>query len=781
MAEAFDGYYKWLAIPPYEQPPSHYRLLGLALFEADPDVLANAADKQMAHVRSFQAGQHSALSQKILNEIAAARICLLNAAKKAEYDEKLREQLAALEGQSPQTAFFDPAEVGLDVTTPKPLPVARQPRRAFGRKLPWQLPAAIAAGLLTSVAIIAYLIATKSPEGEKPGAQAKANALSKKESDGAKPNEKTQPKPEPPHREPQPPRVEPGPDPRPGPGQPKPEVTHEAQPKPKPEPKPEPVAEAPEKSADRVKDAFAKAKTVADFRVVALDARKLIDQANSVGKQDVAKSLVVLALAAARKAEDEELVKTAAMYVLEPETKHVATVQPRVYLDDLKEFDVHVGWGTLGKHGNNTDPGDMVLVNGKVPLHSLFPHPPSDGASSVSYDLAAQFSRFHSTVAIADDARPYTSQTFRVRGDGRVLWESNPMKDNKSTQECDIPVGGVRVLTLDVYCPGANTAAGTVWVDPFLVRQISHSFGARATVPDAAAQKQALKLVQEAFTRKSAVAITSEWQRALAQELIETAKSTRGDMTAQYVTFTEAGRWAVKAKDADLAFRVVEEMGARFDIDTFDLKVKSLTAICKSRLLPQESNALVGKALDLMQEAGLKDRSDTLKSLGGMALDLAKKSKDAALLKETSLRIKLITKDSVEIQNTKTKALEAVAALDKHPTDPAANLAAGKYRCFARNQWSQGISMLALGDDPVLKDLAVKELKGLPNAPEQMKLADDWWSLADAMAGLAKQNTQRHAAFWYRQALPGLTGLLKDKAERRLRECPGQGSADRFD
>ena len=43
--------------------------------------------------KSFQAGKHSALSQKLLNEIAAARVCLLTAEKKAAYDAKLRELL----------------------------------------------------------------------------------------------------------------------------------------------------------------------------------------------------------------------------------------------------------------------------------------------------------------------------------------------------------------------------------------------------------------------------------------------------------------------------------------------------------------------------------------------------------------------------------------------------------------------------------------------------------------------------------------------------------------
>src|SRR5580698_8974264 len=95
MSPTFDPYYKWLAIPPAEQPPNHYRLLALNLFEADDDVIATAADQRMAHIRSFQTGQYVDASQRLLNELASARLCLLRADKKAAYDASLRATFAA--------------------------------------------------------------------------------------------------------------------------------------------------------------------------------------------------------------------------------------------------------------------------------------------------------------------------------------------------------------------------------------------------------------------------------------------------------------------------------------------------------------------------------------------------------------------------------------------------------------------------------------------------------------------------------------------------------------
>ena len=95
MKDPFDPYRKWLGIPPDDQPPHHYRLLGIEPFESDPDVIVNAADGRMAQVKNFQIGKYSELSQRILNEIAAAKICLLNPEKKQQYDRKLRPRLEA--------------------------------------------------------------------------------------------------------------------------------------------------------------------------------------------------------------------------------------------------------------------------------------------------------------------------------------------------------------------------------------------------------------------------------------------------------------------------------------------------------------------------------------------------------------------------------------------------------------------------------------------------------------------------------------------------------------
>ncbi|WP_372896964.1 hypothetical protein [Stieleria sp.] len=89
----FDPLHKWLGIPPSEQPPNDYRLLGLANFEDDPEVIDMAADRDLTFLHGLTNGEHGEAAEELSNRISAARLRLLNAEKKADYDAQLRELL----------------------------------------------------------------------------------------------------------------------------------------------------------------------------------------------------------------------------------------------------------------------------------------------------------------------------------------------------------------------------------------------------------------------------------------------------------------------------------------------------------------------------------------------------------------------------------------------------------------------------------------------------------------------------------------------------------------
>ncbi len=91
--EVFDPYLHWLGIDPSAGPVHHYALLGLTLFEADPARIAAAADHRMTLIRQYQTGPRGAFTHKLLNELARAKICLLNPVSKPAYDQALHQLL----------------------------------------------------------------------------------------------------------------------------------------------------------------------------------------------------------------------------------------------------------------------------------------------------------------------------------------------------------------------------------------------------------------------------------------------------------------------------------------------------------------------------------------------------------------------------------------------------------------------------------------------------------------------------------------------------------------
>jgi len=137
MSEPFDPYRKWLGIAPKDQPPNHYRLLGIPTFENDPDVIENAAARQMSHVRTFQGSKHAALSQRILTELSAAKLCLLSPERKGVYDGQLRAMLQAA-GKLSADSLSGVVPVRAAVASAPLLPVARRAEERWRTEEPTQ-------------------------------------------------------------------------------------------------------------------------------------------------------------------------------------------------------------------------------------------------------------------------------------------------------------------------------------------------------------------------------------------------------------------------------------------------------------------------------------------------------------------------------------------------------------------------------------------------------------------------------------------------------------------
>ena len=106
----FDPYETWLGIPTDRRPPTYYDLLGVAPDESDQAVIekAGCTTRRMSNVRaSIVIGPHSERSQEVLNELARARLILMDPDRRADYDAKL-----AASGKSVLERLAVPEKVG---------------------------------------------------------------------------------------------------------------------------------------------------------------------------------------------------------------------------------------------------------------------------------------------------------------------------------------------------------------------------------------------------------------------------------------------------------------------------------------------------------------------------------------------------------------------------------------------------------------------------------------------------------------------------------------------
>ncbi len=90
MSSEFDPYRELLDIKSPERPPNHYELLGIDLFEGNRVKIDNAAGERMSRLQELANSKHMDASQQLLNEVSAARRCLLDETKKNAYDEDIR-------------------------------------------------------------------------------------------------------------------------------------------------------------------------------------------------------------------------------------------------------------------------------------------------------------------------------------------------------------------------------------------------------------------------------------------------------------------------------------------------------------------------------------------------------------------------------------------------------------------------------------------------------------------------------------------------------------------
>ncbi len=109
---------------------------------------------------------------------------------------------------------------------------------------------------------------------------------------------------------------------------------------------------------------------------------------------------------------------------------------------------------------------------------------------------------------------------------------------------------------------------------------------------------------------------------------------------------------------------------------------------------------------------------------------------------------------------------EAILTLLSNPRDRKANGLAGRDFCFLVGRWDLGLPMLADGVDAQMSKTAEMEL-GNPSTSGQMRVVGDaWYELGKHGSQTERFAMWGHADDWYEKALPGLTGINHEQAQK---------------
>ena len=229
--------------------------------------------------------------------------------------------------------------------------------------------------------------------------------------------------------------------------------------------------------------------------------------------------------------------------------------------------------------------------------------------------------------------------------------------------------------------------------------------------------------------------------------------------------FSKARDVAVQAGDIDAAFAAINEIDKSYLADDLRMRADAAIGLTKSIRYIAQRTPFAAELSRMIAKALAADRYDIARSMGELALNSARSTEDPDLQRAAAAQLREVNEAEAAYAGIK----RSLAVLADKPTDPVANLAVGRFRCFRKGDWTGGLPLLALGGDANLKDLAAMELAGAKDAPTQVALGDGWWAVAEKESASGKQQIQQHAARWYRAAAPTLTGLTKVMVEKRLR------------
>lgn len=742
MSATFDPYYKWLGIAPKDQPPNHYRLLGLENFEPDLQVIEAAADRQLGFLRKYQSGEQAANCQKLLNEVSRARLCLLKRSSKEAYDAELRELLEGGD-EFPGIDFIEenPDEA---VSFKK----SRNKRSAKtgqlvigGVSIP--IPAAVGAGLAV-VLIAGFMIFNRGP-GKPPGPAAPPDL---KPVEIAKATSET---PDPPTK-----------------------IVEEPAPV---EPDPTPI---PPDESDEMKSKFFGR------------GRGKKNPAKERKSGPSAQIVDVLPLMKDSKYSDGKWnFETDKMEALGAGTPGCRIALP---VPVPSQYTLHVRGTRLASPGADVTSVGVILNCDGHPAIFAMDCFANSGSSGLQYVDGRAWNENETSLPgfRTEIGRPFDldaivrKDSIEVRVDGQTVvdWKGDfsrlSLKNDwksKAAEQLGIFSAANCVFTQITLGPPlppgksveskARTKPETKPVPtspPSAERpQVEGALASRA-IPELPLRQAASVKIREKFAEEFGHLKGDKEKLALSVKLEQFSAESQADPAIKHVSLDMAREFAVEACDIGRSISLADKMCAEFDVDALELQVDMMKGLVRSVKGPLLSKELVEKLLPVVDGLMLADRFPQAIELATYAGPIALKAKDKAAQADANS----LKKEAEGLAKEFAIADAARMTLVSRADDAEAKSKWGRWLCLRKGKWDEGLPLLAACDQAQLKSLAERDLKGSTDRAGMAELGNDWLSFANSKKDHSEAQFADRAMFWLQQAVEQASGLEKSKHEQSL-------------
>jgi len=756
MTEAFNHYQKWLGIPLKDQPADHYRLLGLEQFEADPDIIENAADRQMTYVRTFQTGQHAQLAEQLLNEISRAKVCLLNPVKKQSYDRRLRTYLKSRQAAA-KASKAEP---------PQPAAKADPPQQVKYRRL---VHVVMGAGAVVAAVVAMILSDDRGGQAERPVEQVEPVAAEVARQAAA----------EAPSAPVAPSRVDPSTQ----------VAAHANDPPTAPSPRDDStlpgatftstrpserrnetdsVAKNPSQPRNPPKVSnlatlqFKKGERLGDLKLGhPLDYSR---EYHVVALSDLLHDLPLAGTQQYGQAAELEAVTTGTMFLLALPQHQSWVVKTLNGFSPVKtEFKCEL-LATSGRrialdvYRFSISRGQSLVLPAVTPMPMVVAAESfKESAEIMQQRLLAQIRAKYPDADRDSDQRVTTSEAILY---GEQLRQKHPQIDGDQDRSVSI----AELAAFDIPAEEPVAAAATV-EDEEELNELSEEMVERQPVPaeheQIAVRKRITQLLEIDSTEEVAERVK------IAQSLIDQAQRTSDKPLEQYVMLAMSAEVAASVGDLVKALHAADLIEQHFETGALDMRLQIMVDISDLPMPVEKKYALAQRSLPLVQKAIAEDKYDQARELVEWMISVTRRQVGDAALRKHVVEVR---KSLIAAQREFNKIAPALETIQTDADDPKANGIVGSYLCFAKEKWSEGLPLLAKSDIPELRDLATKEAEDPQAWQEQVGLADGWFAFSGEQPRTYQGPIQARARHWYKLALDGALPLAQAKIQRRLQQ-----------